>query len=111
MLKVSEVCFWGRYTWLPVFVTLWWCACVVLSVSGYSLLSPCCPCLRSVYLRPFHHSSKGVCCFVFHYPMKGGWVGNDMQCNELVLKYKMYVRTLRVKLHGFGWEVCHATSL
>ena len=30
----------GRYTWLPVFVTLWWCACVVPSVSGYSLLSP-----------------------------------------------------------------------
>ena len=30
----------GRYTWLPVFVTLWWCACVAPSVSGYSLLSP-----------------------------------------------------------------------
>ena len=89
MLKVSEVCFLGQVHLVtcvcnPVVVCLCSAVCVRLQPT-LPLLS-----LPAVW---------------------GGWVGNDMQCNELVLKYKMYVRTLRVKLHGFGWEVCHATSL
>ena len=79
----AGTCWWGQVHLVtcvcnPVVVCLCSAVCVRLQPT-----LPCCLCLRSVYLRPFHHSSKGVCCCVFIIQLRVDRWG--MTCNAMSL--------------------------